>query len=86
MTKKRTIKKESTKVARKRVAPVRKKKKTPDKIKKWTRKTKMLGSAGSLGMVLGGRGKLIKKVTSIAKHHLKKRAAKKIDKRAGKRK
>jgi len=80
MTKKRTIKKVSTNVARKRVAPIRKKKKTKDKIVKYTG-PKMLGASGHLGMVMGAGGKIIKRLTSIAKHAVKKRAAKKLDKR-----
>jgi len=74
----RKIKKDNTRVVRRKVIPVKKIKKTKKKstIKKYP-KGKMLASSGSIGLITGGTGKLLKLAANVIKKVVAKKVLKK---------
>ena len=76
----REIKKDKTTVVRKKITPVRKKRKTKDKIVN-APKPKMLGASGHLGLIVGGTGKIIKIAGNVIKKAVVKKLAKKVAKK-----
>ena len=72
----RKIKKDKTAVKRKKGTPIKKKKITAKNstIQTWNEgKKKIMGASGSLGLIVGGSGKILKLAGGIVKSLIKKK-------------
>ena len=75
---KRKIKKDKTRVVRRKFTPVKKTKKTKKKstMKKWP-KGKMLGASGSIGLITNAAGGLLRLIPKVIKKVVAKKVLKK---------